>query len=89
MDNNIIHSMANGIITLVHYMADGRDARNHIGQKIRYILVLSWIITLHTLWQMVEMHEIISDKRLDSYGYYELDQVVFSQKLDLWIVVLS
>ncbi|XP_074321863.1 lysine histidine transporter 1-like isoform X3 [Apium graveolens] len=49
------------------------------------ILVLSWIITLYTLWQMVEMHEIIPGKRLDRY--HELGQVAFGEKLGLWIVV--
>ncbi|KAL1808207.1 hypothetical protein ACET3Z_025197 [Daucus carota] len=49
------------------------------------ILVLSWIITLYTLWQMVEMHEIIPGKRLDRY--HELGQMAFGEKLGLWIVV--
>ncbi|KAK8970362.1 Lysine histidine transporter-like 1 [Platanthera guangdongensis] len=31
------------------------------------ILILSWIITLYTLWQMVEMHEMVSGKRFDRY----------------------
>ncbi|KAL6193160.1 hypothetical protein ACLB2K_034244 [Fragaria x ananassa] len=29
------------------------------------ILILSWIITLYTLWQMVEMHEMVPGKRFD------------------------
>ncbi|CAK9155821.1 unnamed protein product [Ilex paraguariensis] len=29
------------------------------------ILVLSWVITLYTLWQMVEMHEMVPGKRFD------------------------
>ncbi|KAL1834046.1 hypothetical protein ACET3Z_003697 [Daucus carota] len=49
------------------------------------ILTLSWIITLYTLWQMVEMHEIIPGKRLDRY--HELGQAAFGEKLGLWIVV--
>ncbi|KAK7280900.1 hypothetical protein RIF29_08462 [Crotalaria pallida] len=48
-------------------------------------LVLSWIITLFTLWQMVEMHEMIPNKRLDRY--HELGQEAFGEKLGLWIVV--
>ncbi|KAK8969787.1 Lysine histidine transporter-like 1 [Platanthera guangdongensis] len=31
------------------------------------ILILSWIITLYTLWQMVKMHKIVSGKRFDRY----------------------
>lgn len=49
------------------------------------MLVMSWIITLYTLWQMVEMHEIIPGKRLDRY--HELGQAAFGPKLGLYIVV--
>ncbi|GLJ05917.1 hypothetical protein SUGI_0028180 [Cryptomeria japonica] len=48
-------------------------------------LVLSWIITLYTLWQMVEMHEMVPGKRFDRY--HELGQEAFGEKLGLWIVV--
>jgi amino acid permease len=49
------------------------------------VLVLSWFITLYTLWQMVEMHEMVPGKRLDRY--HELGQEAFGPKLGLWIVV--
>ncbi|XP_058759586.1 lysine histidine transporter 1-like [Vicia villosa] len=49
------------------------------------LLILSWIITLYTLWQMVEMHEIVPGKRLDRY--HELGQHAFGKKLGLYIVV--
>ncbi|KAF5746493.1 putative amino acid transporter [Tripterygium wilfordii] len=49
------------------------------------IMVLSWIITLYTLWQMVEMHEMVPGKRFDRY--HELGQHAFGEKLGLWIVV--
>ncbi|XP_059283228.1 lysine histidine transporter 2-like [Lycium ferocissimum] len=49
------------------------------------VLILSWIITLYTLWQMVEMHEMIPGKRLDRY--HELGQAAFGEKVGLWIVV--
>ncbi|XP_061338722.1 lysine histidine transporter 2-like [Gastrolobium bilobum] len=49
------------------------------------ILIMSWIITLYTLWQMVEMHEMIPGKRFDRY--HELGQQAFGKKLGLWIVV--
>jgi amino acid permease len=49
------------------------------------VLVLSWIITLYTLWQMVEMHECVPGKRFDRY--HELGQHAFGEKLGLWIVV--
>ncbi|PQM40130.1 lysine histidine transporter 1 [Prunus yedoensis var. nudiflora] len=49
------------------------------------ILVLSWIITFYTLWQMVEMHEMVPGKRFDRY--HELGQYAFGEKLGLYIVV--
>ncbi|CAI8584715.1 unnamed protein product [Vicia faba] len=49
------------------------------------ILVLSWFITLYTLWQMVEMHEMVPGKRFDRY--HELGQYAFGEKLGLYIVV--
>ncbi|KAK4847006.1 hypothetical protein QYF36_024251 [Acer negundo] len=49
------------------------------------ILFLSWIITLYTLWQMVEMHEMVPGKRFDRY--HELGQYAFGEKLGLYIVV--
>lgn len=49
------------------------------------VLVLSWVITLYTLWQMVEMHEMVEGKRFDRY--HELGQEAFGEKLGLWIVV--
>ncbi|KAJ1267082.1 hypothetical protein BS78_07G028700 [Paspalum vaginatum] len=49
------------------------------------VMILSWIITLYTLWQMVEMHECVPGKRFDRY--HELGQHAFGDKLGLWIVV--
>nr|XP_018629775.1 lysine histidine transporter 1-like isoform X2 [Nicotiana tomentosiformis] len=49
------------------------------------VLVISWIITFYTLWQMVEMHEMVPGKRFDRY--HELGQHAFGKKLGLWIIV--
>ncbi|KAK4423922.1 Lysine histidine transporter 1 [Sesamum alatum] len=49
------------------------------------ILILSWSITLFTLWQMVELHESVPGKRFDRY--HELGQYAFGHKLGLFIVV--
>ncbi|KAH6798738.1 lysine histidine transporter 1 [Perilla frutescens var. frutescens] len=49
------------------------------------MMVLSWIVTLYTLWQMVEMHEMVPGKRFDRY--HELGQHAFGEKLGLYIVV--
>ncbi|KAH6781778.1 lysine histidine transporter 1, partial [Perilla frutescens var. frutescens] len=48
-------------------------------------LVISWVVTLFSLWQMVEMHELVPGKRFDRY--HELGQHAFGEKLGLWIVV--
>ncbi|KAF3948556.1 hypothetical protein CMV_025464 [Castanea mollissima] len=49
------------------------------------VLVPSWIITLYTLWQMVQMHEMVPGKRFDRY--HELGQHAFGEKLGPYIVV--
>ncbi|KVI06175.1 Amino acid transporter, transmembrane [Cynara cardunculus var. scolymus] len=49
------------------------------------VMILSWVITLYTLWQMVEMHECVPGKRFDRY--HELGQEAFGKKLGLWVVV--
>ncbi|THG04631.1 lysine histidine transporter 1-like [Camellia sinensis] len=49
------------------------------------VLILSWFITLYTLWQMVEMHEMVPGKRFDRY--HELGQHAFGEKLGLYVVV--
>ncbi len=49
------------------------------------LLILSWVITLFTLWQMVQMHEMVPGKRFDRY--HELGQEAFGKRLGLWIVV--
>ncbi|VVB00873.1 unnamed protein product [Arabis nemorensis] len=49
------------------------------------VLILSWIITLYTLWQMVEMHEMVPGKRFDRY--HELGQFAFGKRLGLYIIV--
>lgn len=48
-------------------------------------MVISWIVTFYTLWQMVEMHEMVPGKRFDRY--HELGQHAFGEKLGLYIVV--
>ncbi|OIT35860.1 PREDICTED: lysine histidine transporter-like 2 [Nicotiana attenuata] len=49
------------------------------------VMLLSWAITFYTIWQMVEMHEMVPGKRFDRY--HELGQHAFGEKLGLWIVV--
>jgi len=49
------------------------------------MLTMSWIITLYTLSQMVQMHEMVPGKRFDRY--HELGQHAFGEKLGLFLVV--
>ncbi|XLT61814.1 hypothetical protein HN873_018338 [Arachis hypogaea] len=69
-----------GVLSLPYAMA-------HMGWGLGItVMILSWVITLYTLWQMVEMHEMVpGGKRLDRY--HELGQEAFGEKLGLWIVV--
>ncbi|XP_042036109.1 lysine histidine transporter 1-like isoform X2 [Salvia splendens] len=50
-----------------------------------FFLALSWLVTLYSLWQMVEMHELVPGRRFDRY--HELGQHAFGQKLGIWIIV--
>jgi len=77
--HNVTAMVGAGVLSLPHAMA-----ALGWGPGVA-VLVLSWIITLYTLWQMVEMHEMIPGKRFDRY--HELGQQAFGEKLGLWIVV--
>ncbi|KAF8666973.1 hypothetical protein HU200_053140 [Digitaria exilis] len=48
-------------------------------------IVMSFVITLYTLWQLVEMHEMVPGKRFDRY--HELGQHAFGPRLGLWIIL--
>ena len=49
------------------------------------VLVLSWLITFYSFWQLVELHEIVPGKRFDRYP--ELGQHCFGPKLGYWVVM--
>jgi hypothetical protein len=46
---------------------------------------MSFVVTLYTLWQMVQMHEMVPGKRFDRY--HELGQHAFGDRRGLWIIV--
>ncbi|KAG2253922.1 hypothetical protein Bca52824_084058 [Brassica carinata] len=48
-------------------------------------IMLSWLITFYSLWQMVQLHESVPGKRFDRYS--ELGQEAFGPKLGYWIVL--
>ncbi|CAM8891334.1 unnamed protein product [Rhodiola kirilowii] len=77
--HNVTAMVGAGVLSLPYAMA-------HLGWGPGVaVLVLSWVITLYTLWQMVEMHEMVPGKRFDRY--HELGQHAFGEKLGLYIVV--
>jgi hypothetical protein len=49
------------------------------------VIVMSFVETLYTLWQMVQMHEMVPGKRFDRY--HELGQHAFGDRRGLWIIV--
>lgn len=74
----ILHGKIIGICKLVLIFAPCRP-----GGII--LLVVSWLITLYTLWQMVELHEAVPNKGFEKY--HELGQEAFGPRRGLWIVV--
>ncbi|XP_061339704.1 lysine histidine transporter-like 5 [Gastrolobium bilobum] len=48
-------------------------------------IVLSWIVTFYSLWQLVQMHELVAGKRFDRY--FELGEHVYGPKLGFWMVM--
>lgn len=48
-------------------------------------LVISWVVTFYSFWQLVEMHEMVPGKRFDRYP--ELGQHAFGKKLGYWMVM--
>eukprot|EP00243_Klebsormidium_subtile_P008750 TRINITY_DN4211_c0_g1_i1.p1 TRINITY_DN4211_c0_g1~~TRINITY_DN4211_c0_g1_i1.p1 ORF type:complete len:482 (+),score=113.59 TRINITY_DN4211_c0_g1_i1:374-1819(+) len=49
------------------------------------VLVLSFVVTLYTLWQLVYLHEFVPGRRFNRY--HELGQYAFGPKLGLWLTV--
>ncbi|KAL1289848.1 lysine histidine transporter 2 [Arachis hypogaea] len=78
--HNLTAMVGAGILSLPYAMS-------HMGWGAGVtVMILSWIITLYTLWQMVEMHEMVpGGKRNDRY--HQLGQEAFGEKLGLWNVV--
>ncbi|XP_021299686.1 lysine histidine transporter-like 6 isoform X1 [Herrania umbratica] len=49
------------------------------------VLVLSWCMTLNTMWQMIQLHECVPGTRFDRY--IDLGRYAFGPKLGGWIVL--
>ncbi|CAA3002605.1 lysine histidine transporter-like 6 [Olea europaea subsp. europaea] len=50
-----------------------------------FMMVLSWCITLHTIWEMIQLHEYEPGVRFDRY--YDLGRHAFGPKLGPWLVL--
>ncbi|KAL3510849.1 hypothetical protein ACH5RR_030250 [Cinchona calisaya] len=49
------------------------------------VMILSWCITLNTMWQMTQLHECVPGVRFDRY--YDLGKHAFGPKYGPWIVL--
>ncbi|XP_054808389.1 lysine histidine transporter-like 6 [Prosopis cineraria] len=49
------------------------------------LLLLSWCLTLNTMWQMIQLHECVQGTRFDRY--IDLGRHAFGPKLGPWIVL--
>ncbi|KAF7808914.1 lysine histidine transporter-like 6 [Senna tora] len=49
------------------------------------MLLLSWCLTLNTMWQMIQLHECVPGTRFDRY--IDLGRHAFGPKLGPWIVL--
>ncbi|ONK67095.1 uncharacterized protein A4U43_C06F15640, partial [Asparagus officinalis] len=68
-----------GVLSLPYAMA-------HLGWGPGSVaLILSWSITLYTIWLMIELHECIPGRRFDRYR--DLGQHAFGPRLGLWVVI--
>ncbi|XP_039144501.1 lysine histidine transporter-like 6 isoform X1 [Dioscorea cayenensis subsp. rotundata] len=77
--HNVTAMVGAGVLSLPYAMA-------HLGWGPGSLaLVLSWCITLYTLWLMIQLHECVPGTRFDRYR--DLGQYAFGPKLGLWIVV--
>ncbi|KAK3198859.1 hypothetical protein Dsin_022274 [Dipteronia sinensis] len=50
-----------------------------------FTILASWAITFYSLWQLVELHEVVPGKRFDRYP--ELGEHAFGPKLGYWLVM--
>lgn len=48
-------------------------------------MVISWCVTLNTMWQMIQLHECVPGTRFDRY--IDLGRHAFGSKLGPWVVL--
>ncbi|XP_020208936.2 lysine histidine transporter-like 5 [Cajanus cajan] len=49
------------------------------------MIVISWILTFYSLWQLIELHEYVPGKRFDRY--FDLGRHVLGPKKGFWLVM--
>ncbi|XP_057962842.1 lysine histidine transporter-like 6 [Malania oleifera] len=49
------------------------------------VLLVSWCITLNTMWQMIQLHECVPGIRFDRY--MDLGRYAFGEKVGPWVVL--
>ncbi|XP_047331596.1 lysine histidine transporter-like 6 [Impatiens glandulifera] len=49
------------------------------------VMVVSWCVTLNTMWQMIQLHECVPGTRFNRY--YHLGRHAFGPRLGPWIVL--
>ncbi|KAL2905012.1 Lysine histidine transporter-like 6 [Bienertia sinuspersici] len=49
------------------------------------VMIVSWCITLNTMWQMIQLHECVPGTRFDRY--YDLGKYAFGPRLGPWVVL--
>ncbi|CAJ1958487.1 unnamed protein product [Sphenostylis stenocarpa] len=50
-----------------------------------FMILFSWVLTFYTLWQLVEMHELVPGKRFDRY--FEMGEHIMGPKKGFWLVM--
>lgn len=49
------------------------------------VMIISWCITLNTMWQMIQLHECVPGTRFDRY--LDLGKYAFGPRLGAWVVL--
>ena len=51
------------------------------------MILVSWLVTFYSLWQLVQMHELVPGKRFDRY--FDLGEHVFQGKVGFWVIMIQ
>ncbi|KAK2352033.1 lysine histidine transporter [Trifolium repens] len=51
------------------------------------VIIVSWLVTFYSLWQLVKMHELVPGKRFDRY--FDLGEHVLKGKVGYWIIMVQ